>query len=296
VREETANLDRDAFIARLAANQHGVVSIKQLERAGIRRQSLTRRIKAGRLLRIHRGVYAVGHPGLSERGWWMAAVLAGGPEAVLSHTSAAALWEMLPKRGRQPRAESRPSVTHITVPTAAGRERREGIRIHRSRTLFRSAVTLRARIPVTTPSRTLADLRLTLPAKQFAAAMREAEFLRLPIDPALEPDGTRSDMEADFLGICRRHRLPMPSVNVRTADFEVDFVWPRWKLVVEVDGWDSHKTRTAFENDRARDEQLKLLGYEVIRFTWRRLRTHPAAVAATLRTLLRRGSAPGRAA
>jgi very-short-patch-repair endonuclease len=102
-------------------------------------------------------------------------------------------------------------------------------------------------------------------------------------------------MEADFLGVCRRHRLQTPLVNVRIGESDVDFLWPGHRLAVEVDGWDSHRSRTAFEEDRVRDERLKLLGYEVVRFTWWRLKTHPADVAATLQTLLRRGAAPGRA-
>ena len=143
-------------------------------------------------------------------------------------------------------------------------------------------------IAVTTPSRTLADLRRTLPPKCFAAALREAEFLKLPINPDLEPDGTRSELEARFLAICRRHRIPRPDVNARVGPFTVDFFWPARRLIVEVDGWDSHGTRAAFEADRERDTQLKLLGYEVVRFTWRQLTDDPAGVAGALRELLRK--------
>jgi very-short-patch-repair endonuclease len=151
-----------------------------------------------------------------------------------------------------------------------------------------SQTTRRLGIPVTTPSRTLADLRRTLPPKRFAAALREAEFLGLSIDPDLDPDGTRSDMEAAFLGLCRRHRLPKPEVNVRIGEFDVDFLWPERRLAVEVDGWDSHRTRAAFEADRARDLKLKLLGFDVLRFTWRQPRDHPAAVVTALRELMRK--------
>ena len=164
---------------------------------------------------------------------------------------------------------------------------RPGIKVHRSRNLFPSQITRKRGIPVTTPSRTLFDLRRTLPPKRFAAALREAEFLELPIDADLEPDGTRSDMEAVFLGLCRRHRLPKPEVNVHIGDYDVDFLWPDRRLAIEVDGWDSHRTRSAFEEDRARDLKLKLLGYEVVRFTWRQLTDRPKEVAAALRELLR---------
>jgi very-short-patch-repair endonuclease len=139
---------------------------------------------------------------------------------------------------------------------------------------------------VTTPSRTLADLRRSLPPKRFAAALREAEFLGLPLEPDLDPDGARSEMEALFLGLCRRHRLPKPEVNVRIGGHAVDFLWPERRLAVEVDGWDSHLTRAAFEEDRAPDLKLKLLGFEVVRFTWRQLTEIPADVAAALRRLL----------
>jgi very-short-patch-repair endonuclease len=215
----------------------------------------------------------------------MAAVLACGEGAVLSHASAGELWGMLRAR-RPPSPAGVDAEAHVTVRSESGRRKRHGIVIHRSRTLTAAQITLRFNIPVTTPSRTLVDLRRTLPPKRFAAALREAEFLGLPIEPDLDPDGTRSDMEADFLGICRRHRLPKPQVNVRIGEFDVDFLWPDRHFAVEVDGWDTHKTRSAFEVDRARDVRLKLLGYEVVRFTWRQLTDGPADVASTMRTLL----------
>ena len=109
----------------------------------------------------------------------------------------------------------------------------------------------------------------------------------MPIDPVLEPDGTRSDFEALFLAFCRRRRLSRPEVNVRIGAYLVDFAWPGRRLVVEVDGFESHGTRSAFEADRERDAELKLLGYDVVRITWRRLERAPAEVAATLRALLR---------
>jgi very-short-patch-repair endonuclease len=216
----------------------------------------------------------------------MAAVLACGNDAVLSHNSAGELWGML--RARRPPSPAAVDVDlHVTVSTQAGR-RRPGIVIHRSRTLAPTQITLRLNIPVTTPSRTLADLRRTLPRPQFAAALREAEFLGLPIEQSLEADGTRSELESLFLALARRHRLPKPEVNVRVGPFTVDFLWPADRLVVEVDGWGSHGTRSAFEADRERDTHLKLLGYEVIRFTWRRLEDDPAGVAGDLRELLRK--------
>ena len=102
----------------------------------------------------------------------------------------------------------------------------------------------------------------------------------------MESDRTRSELEQAMLRICRRHRLPRPEVNLRIDRFEVDFLWPVQRLVVEVDGWQAHRTRSAFEADRARDARLALLGYEVIRFTWRQLGQDSAGVAGTIRSLL----------
>jgi very-short-patch-repair endonuclease len=277
----------DAAIVRLAANQHGVVSLAQLERVGINRQGRTTRLQSGRLHRIHRRVFAVGHPGLSKEGWWTAAVLACGPGAVLSHTSAAAPWGIHPTARGALRSAGEPSSVpvHVTVPRN-GRSR-AGIKVHRSRILFPSDVTRRAAIPVTTSSRTLVDLRRILSQSQFAAALRRAEYLGLPIDHKLAPDGTRSELEFRFLRLCRRHRLPKSEVNATVDSFIADFFWPRQRLIVELDGYRAHAGRAAFEADRARDVRLKALGYDVVRLTWRHLTVEPADTAAALRRLLR---------
>jgi very-short-patch-repair endonuclease len=145
---------------------------------------------------------------------------------------------------------------------------------------------LRDGIPVTTPARTLADLRPLLSAAQFSAALREAEFLRLPVEDRIESDRARTDLEQAMLALCRRHRLPHPEVKVKIDRFEVDFLWRDRRLVVEVDGWESHRTRSAFEEDRARDVRLAVRGYEVVRFTWRQVTEDARAVAQTIRLLL----------
>ena len=205
----------------------------------------------------------------------MAAVLACGPGAVLSHISAAALWQLLPQRG----------FVHVTVP-GNGRPR-AGIRVHRSITLFPSAVTRRNGIPVTTPSRTLTDLHRLLPQRQFAASFGGRSTSGLPLDERLEPDGTRSELEARFLTLCRRHRLPQPGVNERVATYVVDFLWSEYRLIVELDGYRAHAGRAVFEADRARDVELKALGYDVLRFTWQQVTVRSADVARTVRRLLR---------
>jgi very-short-patch-repair endonuclease len=138
---------------------------------------------------------------------------------------------------------------------------------------------------VTKPARTLTDLRRVVPSNEFAAALRQAEYLRLPLDDRLAPDHTRSELEARFLRLLRPHRLPQPEVNVRIDKFVVDFFWRCERLIVEPDGWESHRSRSAFERDRARDTRLKLLGYEVVRFTWRQLEDEPRRIVATIRAL-----------
>jgi very-short-patch-repair endonuclease len=124
--------------------------------------------------------------------------------------------------------------------------------------------------------------------EEFAIAVREAEFLRLRIGSGIATDRTRSELEARLLAICRRHRLPQPEVNVRVGNFLVDFLWSARSLVVEVDGWESHRSRSAFEQDRARDVQLATKGYEVLRFTWTRVTGDPRGVAEAIRAVLNR--------
>jgi hypothetical protein len=185
-----------------------------------------RRILAGRLHRVHRGVYAVGHANLSIEGRWMAAVLACGEGAALSHRSAAELWGLL--RVRQN------AWVHVTVPTDNGRKRQRGIHLHRSPLLQSAALTsMRKGIRLTTPARTIADLKRTARDHEVRKAIRQAEILGLPLDQPT--DGTRSDLERLFLGICRRHRIPKPEVNVRLGPYTVDFRWRNERLVVEVD-------------------------------------------------------------
>ena len=143
-------------------------------------------------------------------------------------------------------------------------------------------------IPVTKPTRTLQDLHRILPRKQFARALREADYLRLPIGDAYNTDRTRTDLEGVFLALTRRHRLPQPEVNARLDRFLVDFLWRAQRLIVEVDGWESHRTRFAFEEDRARDARLMMPDYEVLRFTWRQVEDEAKTLARTVRKMLSR--------
>jgi very-short-patch-repair endonuclease len=269
----------DQVVAELAARQHGVVSAAQLGAAGLDRHAVARRVKAGRLHRVHRGVYAVGHKRLSFEGRCLAAVLACGESAVLSHRSAGVLWGML-----------LPSLhpIDVTVPSHSGREKRRGIVLHRSTTVGSELVTRRNGIPLTCPARTLQDLRRVLSPKWLQKASRKALDLRLDVTSALdaEPDLTRSELERLFLRLCRSHSLPSPEVNAGIGPFEVDFLWRDLSLIVETDGFRHHSSRAAFESDRARDARLQALGYRVLRFTYRQVRETPQAVVASLRGVM----------
>jgi very-short-patch-repair endonuclease len=275
----------DLVIARIAARQHGVVSLAQLEAARIRRQAIYRRIQGGRLHRLHRGVYAVGHIRLSFEGRCMAAVLALGHSAVISHRSAAALWGVLkPTDGP----------IHVTVAGDGGRERRSGIAIHRSQSLIAGVTTRRSGIAVTKPARTLRDLHRVLPQPVYQHAVRAALDRRLiaPADLKREDDLARSELERLFITLCRRHRLPQPEVNTRLGPYEVDFLWRDRGLVVETDGFRHHANRAAFESDRARDAHLQSLGFRVLRFTYRQLLDRTPVVAALRPLLAQRSLTP----
>jgi very-short-patch-repair endonuclease len=294
---------RDRAIAQLADTQHGVVARRQLLAIGMRSGMIDRAVAAGRLHLIHRGIYAVGHRVLSQHGRWMAAVLATGPDAVLSHRSAAALWGI---------RDNYRGPIHVTSPSKAkssGQIRRHGA------CLPADEVTVRDKIPVTTSPRTIFDLAGESP-EAVEPALREAEYRRhtdrlsLPhllhrypghrgnrtIRVALArlhetPGRTRSDFEDRFLGFVDRYALPRPHFNswltVGADRFQVDCLWPAQRRIVELDSWSAHGTRTAFRNDKTRDRKLAVAGYSVTRLTWSALDDEPAAIAADLRQLLR---------
>lgn len=317
----------DLAVAAIAARQHGVVSVAQLHEAGFDKHRIHHRVHTGRLHLVHRGVYAVGHAAPSLQREWMAAVIAcrrgvseGGADehgassadkavdypaaalaagelatilghwgAALSHRSAAQLWELLPARD---------GAIDVSVPGDGGKKRRKGIRLHRSLSLLPADVTLRDGIPVTTPARTIADLRRVVAApgkrglispKELRRAIRQANVLGLPVGDE-ERDRTRSDLERDFLRLCRRHRLPAPEVNVRVGPHLVDFLWRDRMLVVETDGYASHRGRVAFEDDRARDLDLRARGFEVIRIAEKQLNEEPQRVAEVVSSALRVGA------
>lgn len=264
----------DHVIGALADAQHGVVSRTQLLSAGVSRRQIERRMEARRLRVIHRGVYAVGHRALSHLAIWMAAVLAAGEGAVLSHWSAASLWRMRPGRG--PRA-------HVTSP----RRRRSHARItfHFAQ-LPDDEVTEERGIPVTTPARTQLDLAPLLPSPTLARMIDAAGARKgTPLADLLEryphragvpklkailatpQPMTRSDLEAKVLDAMDRAGLPRPDVNNVIEGEEVDFAWPEHRVIAELDTYVTHGSPLAFERDRARDRKLTAAGWRVVRLT-----------------------------
>ncbi|HXV05162.1 MAG TPA: DUF559 domain-containing protein [Solirubrobacterales bacterium] len=221
------------------------------------------------------GNAAVGETETTVLGRWAAAI---------SYRTAASLWGLLSMAD---------GPIDISIPGQGGRHMRKGIRLHRSISLSPAMVTLHDAIPITTPSRTISDLRRAVndprsgvSARDLRRAIRQAEVLGLPVGPETIADRTRSELEYLFLQLCRRQRLPMPEVNVRIAGMIVDFLWRDARLIVETDGYRYHRGREAFEADRDRDLRLRAIGYEVIRLSHRQVVDDRRAVAATLRKLL----------
>jgi len=286
----------DVRVAALAARQHGVVTRRQLHALGLDDSAIRRRKGTARLHQVYRNVYAVGHTDLTAHGRYLSAVLAYGNQAVLSHRSAAFLWRICPERRLR---------IDVTVPGGGSRPRRGPIVVHRS-PLPAEHVTIRERIPVTTPARTLVDLADHLNRRELERALDEAHYLRLDLsslqpfpgrrgvgtlaevlaDHAPGTTRTKSEFEELVLALCANHDLPMPLVNQVIEGFEVDFAWPQARLIAEADGWSAHGRRSSFERDRLRDAMLQVAGWRVFRVTWRRLALQPEAVARQLRTLI----------
>lgn len=292
----------DARLAALAGRQYGVVSREQLRRLGFGETAVEERLRTKRLHRLHRGVYSVGHRALRAEAFRLAAVLACGPGAVLSHAAAAAHLEI---------RHSSATRIDVSVPVRSGRRHRDGIRIHRTR-LSPEDVTVHGGIPVTTVARTLLDLADQLNPQALKRAIDEAEYRRLFDLAALiavvdrnpgrrgakvmaavgrAPELTRSVLEDRFLALVRKRGWPKPQVNAWVQGFEVDFYWPEAALVVEVDGFAAHGTRARFESDRRKDRALRRANLQPIRLTANDLRYDEEAIAADLDAALRRSRA-----
>ena len=294
----------DQAVGELAGRQHGVVARRQLLALGFGSDQIARRLRLGRLIRLGAGVYAVGHSALTQRGRWMAAVLGSGPEAALSHHSAAALWGI--GSGRE--------LIHVTAP----RRGRSGgaLRRHFAELPDDERTTVEG-IPVTTAPRTVLDLAATADVHTVEIALRNLEFHqlrdRLSVPALLErypghrgagtirvalarqsvdPGGrTRSPFEDLFLPFLDQYRLPRPRLNfqIHLGDkrYEVDCFWPAQRVVVELDGFAAHQTWRAARDDRERDRRLIAVNYRVIRITHDQLEREPAEIAADLQAALR---------
>jgi hypothetical protein len=299
VQEETL----DHRIGALANLDHGILDTQGIYALGATERQIGRRLMNRRLVPLHRGVYALGHRRLTNLGWYLAAVRAIGPGAVLSHTHAAAL------HGIRPPLLGRINVTVVS----RGRRQRRGIRVHSTLDLPPEHVTVVDRIPVTTVARTLSDLAATLDTPALARAVEAADALRLldvretravsagrpgasRLKPLLEqdPPHTRSEFEAAFNVLCDRHGIPRPTMNTEFHGFEVDCVWPEHDLVVELDSWRFHRSRAAFERDRERSAELHARGVATLRFTYRQVTTRPSWVASRLAPRSRDGSSSSR--
>lgn len=283
----------------------------QLRELGLTDKNVDYRLGLGRLLRVYRGVFAVGHARLTREGRWMAAVLASGPRAALSHGDAAAHWGLAAARG---------VLVHVTTPARSGRSPdAQRIRLHRIGTLTADEVTLRDDIPVTTPARTLLDVASVVRPRELEDAIAQAERLALfdlvavqrVLDahrrhhgaPALravlsrlagaDVAETRSRLEIALLQLCDDYGLPTPVANTAIAGLLVDFHWPGTDLIVETDGFSYHRMPTAFENDRDRDQVLMLAGYRVARFTYNQVKRQRRRTARRLRDLLAASGSPG---
>jgi very-short-patch-repair endonuclease len=210
----------------------------------------------------------------------MAAVLACGDGAALSHVSAAYLYGFLKPEG---------GPVHVTSPSTAGKLQQAGIVLHRSPSLLREGqVIRRERIPVTAPRRTIEDLERTVEPYLYRRAKGQAEFMKYRLN--LPTDRTRSDLEREFLRFLRKHGFPPPQVNVKVGKYRVDFLWPEAMLAVETDFFDYHRGSQAFEDDHQRDMELRLLGFAVRRYTGAQLDNYPAEIVVELGEVL--GRAP----
>jgi predicted transcriptional regulator of viral defense system len=296
----------EAALAELAKRQWGVVSVEQLRALGFGRSAVTRRVRAGRLHRLFRGVYAVGHAHLGREGRRLAAVLACGEGAVLSHRTAASHWGLL---------DTQSARVDITAPRS--RDGVPGIRLHSARSLTAHDTTTHEGIPITSVARTLLDLAATTRPDRLERALAQASRLQLYDGTAIaevlsrsnghrgraaltrataqEPKLTRSELEANFLELVRQAGLPEPQSNLPLAAhdhprLEPDFYWPTYRLVVETDGWETHRTRSAFKRDRRRDAALVAAGWRVMRFTYDDVAYDGATVTRRLRAAARRAA------
>jgi very-short-patch-repair endonuclease len=294
----------DREVARIAAVQRGFVTRDQLLAAGLGRGAIVHRLGTGRLRERYRGVYLVDRLSPEALGEEMAAVLRFGGYAVLSHRTAAVLWGLL---------ERVPGPVTLTVVGKQARAR--GLRAHRGKSLDRRDLRRRSGLPVTSPPRTIIDLAAEEPdgeveqavAVAFDRGLANTEEVRAAIERAPRHKGvarlkrllkagsisgyTRSEAERRMRALVRAAELPQPQTNVPMLGYVADFVWAERRLIIEVDGYLFHSSRSAFEHDRKRDQRFAAAGYTVIRITWRQLVEEPFAVISRIAQALSARSA-----
>lgn len=290
-------------MAELAEDQHGVVTRRQLLALGLGGQAVTERMSRGLLRPVHRGVFALGGSSLTSDARRMAAVLACGPGAVLSHRSAARLWGVFPYE---------PGTIELSRPLA-GRSKRVGLLL-RQATLLPDEVTEVNGIPTTSIFRTIFDLAAVASKREVERAFHETEVRQLTDRVSLpqllarhpgrrgaatvreilaskEPAGiTQNDFEERFVAFLDAYGLPRPRFNatlpVRGRLLRPDCMWPERHLIVELDGRAAHGTDSAFESDRQRDRILVAEDWRSMRITWLQLRDEPEEIATDLREAL----------
>lgn len=301
-----ASEHRDRRIAEIAALQCGVVSTRQLAAIGVGHNGVAHRVANGRLHRLHRGVYVVGHRALAEGAREWAAVLVCLGRAMVSHRAAAERWGML-------RRPTQPGPIEVTVIGRRGTHR-PGVVVHTRRRDAPEDWEVHEGLPVTSAARTVLDLAATCPGREVDRAFEQtgvlglasvddvtaalhrdpksrgapvvAALLRAAADPAL----TRSEAESRLLGLVRAAELPRPRANAQVMGYEVDLLWWSQRLVVEVDGYRFHRHRAAFERDRDRANRLQLAGFRVLRVTWRQIEAEPLRLVCQLALALERPS------
>jgi very-short-patch-repair endonuclease len=298
----------DARAARLAAQRHGVLAIAELRACGLDDDAVARRVRDGWLHRLHRGVYAVGHPGVTLRGRFRAAVLACGEGAALSYFAAAALWGFWAWDER---------FVEVTVVSGARTRRIDGVRVHRSRALKARDVRTRHGIRVTSPARTLLDLAAVLPERALRRAVRRAQAERVvSIGQIVEllgranghrgvgrlraavadgPAPTHSELEDLLLDLLDEGGMQRPQINVPLRFGAVtvvpDFLWREQRLAIEADGAAWHDHKLTREHDADKQARLEAAGYRVLRITWEQTIRRPEQTLARIRAALgQRGS------
>lgn len=283
-------------IAQIATEQHGVVTRRQMLQAEITHREIGARLRNGSLIRVHRGVFRVGHVAPSTEATYLAAVFACGEGALLSHAAAANLWKIL---------KGRPPIPEVTAPT----ERRiEGVRTHHSRNMDRRDCTVLSGIPVTTVAATVVRLAATLSLDALSRVCHEAGvlykltprqvdeiFARQPIVPGAgklravlhgEVRVTLSELEARFLKVLRRGNLPLPVTNRSTDGRRLDCRWAQYRLAVELDSYQFHNSRHSWERDRQREREARARGDEFRRYTYEDVFVDPRPMLRDLSTLL----------